>query len=184
MTRICKEVRTKRVSWTRSKYLRGDRILTATAAAFDTLRYHLKTSHQNEKSLLDEFQDMLVTCFRPRDNHIRTIILLLIADKLISDLGVHSERGIVYIFSKEKFDWSEEEYSTFKAVSTCTRGFGTMLMTPLLKMMSVSDPIISYLGILSSTLSYYFCGLSLAPWMLWMAATLGSFRSMTTAVAR
>ena len=130
------------------------------------------------------FQGMLVTCFRTRDNHIRTIILLLIADKLISDLGVHSEKGIVYIFSKEKFNWSEEEYSTFKAISTCTRGLGTLLMTPFLKIMSVSDPMISYFGILSSTVSYYFCGLSVAPWMLWMAATLGSFRSMTTAVAR
>ena len=127
---------------------------------------------------------MFVTCFRPRDNHIRTIISLLIADKLISDLGVHSEQGIVYIFSKEKFNWTEQEYSTFKAISTCTRGLGTMMMTPFLKMMSVSDPIISYLGILSSTVSYYLCGLSIAPWMLWMAATLGSFRSMTTAVAR
>ena len=133
---------------------------------------------------LIDFQDMLVTCFRPRDNHIRTIISLLIADKLISDLGIHSEQGIVYIFSKEKFNWTEQEYSTFKAISTCTRGLGTMMMTPFLKMMRVSDPIISYLGILSSTVSYYFCGLSLAPWMLWMAATLGSFRSMTTAVAR
>ena len=127
---------------------------------------------------------MLITCFRPRDNYIRTIILLLIADKLIAELGFHSETGITYIFTKEKFDWSEDQYSTFKAVYASLRGFGTLLITPFLKMLSVSDPIISYFGVLSSTLNYYFTGLSVAAWMLWMAAILGSGRSMTSAVAR
>ena len=47
-----------------------------------------------------------------------------------------------------------------------------------------TDPFITFLGFLSSALYNFFTGLSMAPWMLWMAAAVGSVRSMTSAVAR
>ena len=127
---------------------------------------------------------MFITCFKRRGNYIQTVIILLITDKILFELAFLTEGTITYIFTKEKFDWSEKNYSTFKAAANMMRALGTLLITPLLKMMGVSDPFICYLGFLSSSLYSYFTGLSMAPWMLWLAAALGSVRSMTSAVAR
>ena len=127
---------------------------------------------------------MFVTCFKRRGNYIQTVILLLIVDKIIFEFVFLTEGTITYIFTKEKFDWDEDDYSTFKAVANMMRAIGTLLVTPLLKIMGVSDPFITFLGFLSSALYSYFTGLSMAPWILWMAAALGSVRSMTSAVAR
>ena len=127
---------------------------------------------------------MFVTCFKRRGNYIQTVILLLIVDKIIFEFVFLTEGTITYIFTKERFNWDEDDYSTFKAVANTMRAIGTLLVTPLLKIMGVSDPFITFLGFLSSALYSYFTGLSMAPWILWMAAALGSVRSMTSAVAR
>ena len=112
------------------------------------------------------------------------MIVLLIVDKIIFEFVFLTEGTITYIFTKEKFDWNADNYSTFKAVSNMMRAVGTLLVTPILKIMGVSDPFICFLGFLSSALYSYFTGLSMATWILWMAAALGCVRSMTSAVAR
>ena len=127
---------------------------------------------------------MFVTCFKRRGNYIQTVILLLIVDKIIFEFVFLTEGTITYIFTKEKFNWDEDNYSTFKAAANLMRAIGTLLITPLLKIMGVSDPFITFLGFLSSALYSFFTGLSMVPWILWMAAALGSVRSMTSAVAR
>ena len=136
------------------------------------------------QNLYTILQGLFVTCFKRRGNYIQTVILLLIVDKIIFEFVFLTEGTITYIFTKEKFNWNADNYSTFKAVANTLRAVGTLLVTPMLKIMGVSDPFICFLGFLSSALYSYFTGLSMAPWILWMAAALGCVRSMTSAVAR
>jgi hypothetical protein len=44
--------------------------------------------------------------------------------------------------------------------------------------------MVAYIGMLIAILYFYFIGISLAPWTLWMASALGFTRNMSSAVAR
>jgi hypothetical protein len=52
---------------------------------------------------------MLETCLRPRPNHVRMMVLSLIAIQITADFCSVAEGTVAYIFTKDKFEWTEDK---------------------------------------------------------------------------
>ncbi len=52
---------------------------------------------------------MLKTCFRRREQYVRTMVLSLISIQLIGNLSHGGENTVSYLFTKDRFNWSEDQ---------------------------------------------------------------------------
>ena len=93
--------------------------------------------------------------------------------QLISDSGYYWTQTVLYMYSKEKFDWSASVFSNFYAATSLIRAVGVLALFPMFKRVKMGDAIICALGSISNLLWNYFYGIAWAPWVLWMAAGLG-----------
>ena len=103
----------------------------------------------------------------------------MITVQLISDIGYFWTKGVLYMFSKEKFNWSASRYSNYAATSSLIRAFGILVIFPTFKRALMGDAMICALGSISNLLSFYVFGIAWMPWVLWMAAALGCIGSIS-----
>ena len=93
--------------------------------------------------------------------------------QLISDSGYYWTQTVLYMYSKEKFNWSASIFSNYYAATSLIRALGVLMLFPMFKKVQMSDAIICALGSVSNLLWNYFYGIAWSPWVLWMAAGLG-----------
>ncbi len=55
---------------------------------------------------------------------------------------------------------------------------------PIIRLLGMPDPWASFSAVFSGVLFYYFTGIAMKQWMLWMAASLGVVRTANSAVSR
>lgn len=103
----------------------------------------------------------------------------MITVQLISDIGYFWTKGILYMFSKDKFNWIASTFSNYSAATSLIRAFGILVIFPMFKKINMGDAIICALGSISNLLSFYFFGIAWLPWVLWMAAALGCIGSIS-----
>ena len=103
----------------------------------------------------------------------------MITVQLISDLGYFWTKGVLYMYSKDKFNWSASIFSNYSATTSLIRAFGILVIFPMFKKVNMGDAIICALGSISNLLWSYFYGIAWLPWVLWMAAALGCIGSIS-----
>ena len=103
----------------------------------------------------------------------------MITVQLIADIGYFWTTTVLYMYTKDKFNWSASEFSNYSAATTLIRAFGILVIFPLFKRVKMGDAIICALGSISNLLWGYFYGIAWLPWVLWMAAGLGCIGSIS-----
>ena len=85
--------------------------------------------------------------------------------QLISDSGYYWTQTVLYMYSKDKFNWSASKYSNYAATASLIRAFGILVIFPMLKKVNMGDAIICALGSISNLLWSYFYGIAWLPWV-------------------
>lgn len=74
-----------------------------------------------------------------------------------------------YLFMREKFKWSINDYNFYSAMNVICQVFGNIFGTYVLnKMLSVSEILIAIIGYLSAMTEYIVTGLASYSWELYV----------------
>ena len=112
--------------------------------------------------------EVFKVCFKKRDNHGRSVILLLITAMLFN-LSTLSGSGLVYLFTRLKFDWSEQEFTIWTSLTTVASSLVTFGIIPIVSYkMKLHDALIGTIGSVFGVAKNLIWTFATAAWMMYL----------------
>ena len=128
--------------------------------------------------------EVFKVCFKRRENHGRAIILLLIGAMLFN-VSTLSSSSIVYLFSRLKFDWSEQEFTIWMSLSTVASSLFTFGVIPIVSYkMKLHDALIGTMGAIFGIGKNVIWTLATSSWMMYLGSAVGLLSTAASIVIR
>lgn len=123
-------------------------------------------------------------CFKRRENHGRAIILLLIAAMLFN-VSTLSSSSILYLFTRLKFNWSEQEFTIWMSLSTVASSLFTFGVIPIVSYkMKLHDALIGTMGAIFGIAKNIIWTLAAYSWMMYLGSAVGLLSTAASIVIR
>lgn len=130
-------------------------------------------------------KDVFQTCFERRPNFERAIIWCVM---ICMGLGVFVMEGnfnVFYLFVREKFNWTVQEYTTYNAVGIVCGVIGGILgIVVLRKVLKFSVTSLALLGVGSAIIDSLILSLAIYPWHLYFGTAISFMKGVISAMYR
>ena len=143
---------------------------------------HKKAKKQGLCEMLKEKNPLTIvrTLFKPRKGLRRKMILWSFFLFFLHNL---TDQSTIYLYTRKKFGWNEQDFSTYFSVDTVHGAVRALLVTPLLskvcfsctivpllllQVLLVHDPMIGMLGAMSWVTCFAVWGLATKGWMMFV----------------
>ena len=128
--------------------------------------------------------EVFKVCFKSRPNHGRAVILLLIAAMLFN-VSTLSSSSIVYLFTRLKFDWSEQEYTIWMSLTTVASSAITFVIIPIISYkMKLHDALIGTIGAICGIGKNVIWTLASYSWVMYLGSAVGLLSTAASIVIR
>jgi len=137
-------------------------------------------------SMIDFHQmvDVFRVTFKKREHNFRRVILILIMLMLLN-ITVFSDGGIMYLYSRKKFKWNEQQYTKFQTCVIVVSAAAAFIVMPLLSFYwKVHDALIGVISTVSKVASLIVISVANDGWILFIGACLGFLSSLASIVIR
>lgn len=111
---------------------------------------------------------MVNTCIKPRPNHRRTMIWLIILACTSSILVLQGSSAIIYLFTREKLSWNLSDFTLYSAFSISSTVVGTLLVAMIQKWLIVKDTLLSIAGYVSAIVQAIITALTNKTWHMYL----------------
>ncbi|KYB26390.1 probable peptidoglycan muropeptide transporter SLC46 [Tribolium castaneum] len=134
------------------------------------------TSPESEGRLKGLFQfdnvtDLVKTTFKKRRNYDRCVVLSCVLMLTLFILVINGDGALVFLFLREKFHWSLEQYTLFSAAHNVTWVLGTAVGIYLLhKLLKIPETVMIVIGFISMFIGALVMGLAIYSWQVYAAA--------------
>ncbi|XP_044264004.1 tetracycline resistance protein, class C-like isoform X2 [Tribolium madens] len=134
------------------------------------------TTPESEGRLKGLFQfenvtDLVKTTFKKRRNYDRCVVLSCVLMLTIFILVINGDGALIFLFLREKFHWSLEQYTLFSAAHSLTWVLGTAVGIYLLhKLLKIPETIMIVIGFISMFIGAVVMGLAIYSWQIYAAA--------------
>lgn len=116
----------------------------------------------------ENVSDLVKTTFKKRRNYDRCIILCCVLMLTIFILLINGDGALVFLFLREKFHWSLEQYTLFSAAHNVTWVLGTSLGIYVLhKLLKISELVMIVIGYISMFVGSLIMGLAKYNWQVY-----------------
>jgi len=133
---------------------------------------------------LQHVTDVFEVTFKKRNNKLRRVIILLIALMLLN-ITIFSDGGVMYLYVRKKFKWTEQEYTKFTTCTIIVAAIAAFIMMPLLAFYwKVHDALIGVIAAISKVSSLVVISIAQNAWVLFLGACLGFLSSLASIVIR
>ncbi|XP_063699924.1 probable peptidoglycan muropeptide transporter SLC46 [Culicoides brevitarsis] len=132
----------------------------------------------------DMIKEMAHSAFRPRKNHDRLIVWLIIANFAITMFQQEGSQGLTFLYTREKFGWTLEDFSVLVIIATLLIIVGSQTGLALQKKLEWSDTKTGIFSTLSLVFSNFLNAQSTQSWHLYAAMFLGIFRALPDTLNR
>ncbi|XP_018576193.1 proton-coupled folate transporter isoform X2 [Anoplophora glabripennis] len=114
--------------------------------------------------------DMVKTTFKRREYFIRSIILLNLLILTIHIFIMNGDGSIMFLYLREKFDWTLTKFTLFNSATSVVWIIGTMGGTYILhKLCNIKEAALILVGLISTTAGSLLQGFGKADWYLYTA---------------
>jgi PCFT/HCP family folate transporter-like MFS transporter 1/3 len=117
---------------------------------------------------------MLATCFKKRDHHRRTIILLVIIALSTCIFSLEGESAVSFLYMRNKFGWDIRKHTEFTGAATLVSVFGTVTgMCVVSVWLRIPDSIFALCVFITKFAQTIISGLAPYDWYLYIACAVG-----------
>ena len=114
---------------------------------------------------ITNIKDMLTTTFKPRRNYDRFIVLCCILILTIFIVAVNGDGALAFLYVREKFHWSLQQYTLYSAAHNVAWVVGTLFGTYVLhKLMKIPETFMLLVGFTSMFFGMLMMGLAIYDW--------------------
>uniref|UniRef100_A0A0K8VTP2 Proton-coupled folate transporter n=1 Tax=Bactrocera latifrons TaxID=174628 RepID=A0A0K8VTP2_BACLA len=119
-------------------------------------------------------KDLVKTCTIRRPNYGRAIIACTISILIVSNFALMGELGVFYLFLRNKFNTTLEEFTYYNAVDITIKMMGSAVAFGLFRnFLKISFSGIALMGLFGCILDSLTRGLAQQFWQMYMAASFG-----------
>ncbi|KAK5647473.1 hypothetical protein RI129_002365 [Pyrocoelia pectoralis] len=127
---------------------------------------------------LSPIKETMMMIFRRRENNNRTVLLCIFGVVVIFMGGKYSNSSVIFLYLREKFTWSLEDYTLFVAFSLLTWIILCVVcIKVLVNIMRIKETTTIIIALLLNTSGYLVQGFANATWQIYGAACLLSIGS-------
>ncbi|XP_069691110.1 probable peptidoglycan muropeptide transporter SLC46 isoform X2 [Periplaneta americana] len=131
------------------------------------------------------FFNMMHTCSKRREHYGRAIIFLVISAVSTSVITMEGEAAVVYLFTRNKFEWDIHKHTTFSTVSMLVIVLGTVFGSILLSSwLQIPDDIFAMIAFFTKTVSAAIFAVAPAGWVMYLGCMFGLFGGVTGPLGR
>ncbi|XP_062550017.1 probable peptidoglycan muropeptide transporter SLC46 [Armigeres subalbatus] len=129
--------------------------------------------------------DTLNTCFRPRSNYGRAIILLGILTLGGNIFAYEANNTVFFLFVRKQFNWAVRKYSYFTSAEMVLLVLGNLLGTYVLeRLIGLTEAGIASIGYFSWMLYSIAIAIASKPWHLYLAIAICLLKGTSDAMTR
>lgn len=111
--------------------------------------------------------DMVKVVFKPREKQKRAILLCSIV-LLVLYIYQHYNNSVIFLYLRESFAWSLEQFTVFKTIFLSLWIVGTMFVVGVLhKVLRISETVLLLVGFLSMLNGALMFGLASSGWHIY-----------------
>ncbi|XP_017489356.1 PREDICTED: proton-coupled folate transporter-like [Rhagoletis zephyria] len=126
-------------------------------------------------------KDLVKTCVARRPNYGRAIIGCTISILMVSSFVHHGEHGVFYLFLRNKFNVTLQQYTYFNATQITIKMVGcSIAVTVLRKIFKIPFGIIALMGLAGHMLECLTRALAQSFWQMYVASSFGILSGITT----
>ncbi|XP_011182951.2 tetracycline resistance protein, class A isoform X2 [Zeugodacus cucurbitae] len=140
----------------------------------------LKLKHERKESKLREFfhfdliKDLVRSCLKRRPHYDRAIIWCIMFTLVTTTFVMQGEANVFYLFLRNKFNLTLQEFTTYNAITICIKMVGCGLILVLLRVVFKAPLItVAMLGLLGCFTDSLIRSLAQQFWQMYLAATCG-----------
>ena len=169
--------------------IRNDSVELASGNLYAHLPEEKERKAKTPQSFCDQtllfVKKMFSASFRERQGRLRSILLLLLFCQALATAVYCLDGAIGYIYVKNKFNWSIEQFTKWKASYMSVVSIGAVLIAPLLSN-CFSEPVQATLGCLMTGIFYFLVGIveENDTWLIWVAMIFPILALVPTSVCR
>ncbi|XP_049818956.1 proton-coupled folate transporter isoform X2 [Aethina tumida] len=117
--------------------------------------------------------DMFKSTFKRRENFDRAIILLSILLLTIYIFLINGDGSVVFLYLREKFQWTLEHYTLFNSAGNTVWILGTIFGIYFLhKLLNITESVLILVGFLSMCNGHLIAGFATQDWHIYMASAV------------
>lgn len=99
-------------------------------------------------------KDCLAVLFKPRENFMRTVFILVLLTYILNYLVPNGEGTVLFLFLRVRFDWDTAKYSSYLSFTGFLGLIGTIFMVGVLsKLLKFSDSVLVLISVSLAVLS-------------------------------
>uniref|UniRef100_A0A0K8W010 Proton-coupled folate transporter n=2 Tax=Bactrocera latifrons TaxID=174628 RepID=A0A0K8W010_BACLA len=140
----------------------------------------LQIQHERKESHLREFfkfgliKDLVRSCLKRRPHYDRAIIWCIMFTLVTTTFVTQGESNVFYLFLRNKFNLTLQQFTTFNAVTICIKMVGCGLILLILRVLFKTPlTVVAMLGLLGCFTDSLIRSLAQAFWQMYLAATCG-----------
>lgn len=115
---------------------------------------------------------MIKVVFRPREKRKRPILLCAVV-LLVLYIYQHYNNSVLFLYLREKFAWSLEQFTVFKTIYLSLWIVGTMFVVGVMhKILRISETTLLLIGFLSMLNGALMFGLATSGWHIYLGSYL------------
>ncbi|KAJ8925662.1 hypothetical protein NQ315_009507 [Exocentrus adspersus] len=134
---------------------------------------------------ISNLMDMALTTFKRRERYIRTLILLNLVLLTIVIFIINGDSGIMFLYLREKFDWTLTKFTLFSSATNVVWIVSTMGGTYLLhKILKIEETVLLLIGLIFALVSALLQGLAKTDAYLYTAGGVRCFSGMISPMSR
>lgn len=116
---------------------------------------------------------MFKSTFKRRENFDRAIILLSILLLTIYIFLINGDGSVVFLYLREKFQWTLEHYTLFNSAGNTVWILGTIFGIYFLhKLLNITESVLILVGFLSMCNGHLIAGFATQDWHIYMGKKL------------
>nr|XP_036219251.1 proton-coupled folate transporter-like [Bactrocera oleae] len=125
-------------------------------------------------------KDLVKTCFAKRPNYGRAIIGCTISILMVTSFIMHGEQGVFYLFLRNKFNVTLQQFTYFIATLITIKMIGCGLAFAVFrKLLKLPYATIAMMGLAGCVLDHLTRGLAQSFWQMYMASSFGLMSGIT-----
>lgn len=118
-------------------------------------------------------KNMLRVCFKKRENHGRAKLLLTIAATTLSTFTLYGASGLIYLYTRNKLQWTMKDFTTFSSVSTVYVLGGFFAVALLQKIFRIGELCFAAIAMLSCIGENIIKAAAVTTWQMYLGKCMG-----------
>ncbi|XP_059080926.1 proton-coupled folate transporter-like isoform X1 [Tigriopus californicus] len=128
--------------------------------------------------------DSITTIFKPRPNHRRMYLLLLMGTMISIYAPFQGEKNVSYFYVRTRFGWEVDEYSNYNTFQQIVSTIGQVIAIPILAYYDISETLSIIIMVVTTMIRHIVQGLATQEWLFYLGALIDLMDFYPLAVTR